>query len=238
MKRMFLGIVVCAVLILCSSGSTIGKLTVEYIDGDKVVYDETNGLYWYPYLTDTIQMTRDEQQVYMVLLNCRAYANIIDWKFATLDQMSGLKDSMAEVAQHLEWLPMGPPGGPSTPRLVWPVDDPTVDQFFTPTGVITFPPVFGNMPIQIYNGRTADWWGLRRDPDDTIEVRFGEAADHFWVHSMRTPGQFATLMYNYDQHYIPDDDTMHDIFGGVECGAWLVSERGPWNSWFDFDWWW
>jgi hypothetical protein len=45
-------------------------------------------------------------------------------------------------------------------------------------------------------------------------------------------------MYNYDQHYIPDDDTMHDIFGGVECGAWLVSERGPWNSWFDFDWWW
>lgn len=252
MNRIISSVTLCAVLILCTSGAATGELSVKWIGGDKVVYDETNDTYWYPLLTKMTRLTRAEQQCYIECeLNAKAYGLIIDWQLASLEQTNKLKDSIAEVGSGFEWMMIEPgPPGPSTPRLVWPVDDPTVDQFFTPTDVITLQSFFGEMPIQVFNGRTDDGWGLRRDRDMSVDIRKGEAADHFMVHSFKTPGEFATLMYNYDQHYLEDDARTHAfefLPAGeyLECGAWVVSERGPmvceppsfdWGFSWDVDW--
>lgn len=232
MKKILSSVTLCAVLILFSSSAAMAELTVKYIGGDKVVYDETNNTYWYPHLRAMIRMTRAQQQRFINQLNFYVYGQIIDWKFASLEQTNDLKDSIAEVGSGFEWMIIEPgPPGPSTPRLVWPIY-PTVDQFFTTTDVITLQSFLGEMPIQVFNGRTNDGWGLRRDRDMTVDIRKGEAADHFMVHSLKTPGEFATLMYNYDQHYLEDDAITHAfefLPAGeyLECGAWVVSEMGP-----------
>jgi len=36
---------------------------------------------------------------------------------------------------------------------------------------------------------------------------------------------FLTMMFNEDQHYLPDDATSHPMIGGI--GAWVVSEIAP-----------
>ena len=185
------------------SGGMGTDLFLTEIGGDEVVYDGNNGVFWYPHLLEMIRMTRDEQQGFIDNLNADAYGKRTDWHFATLDQVFSLKCSFDEMGQYSQWF--GPPG-PSTPQAVWPVR--YVDQFFPPTEVK--PTAMGGMIMQIYNGRTADDWGLRRDPDNTTAVRFGEGADHFVANPMATPGEFATLVHNYDQHYMADDATIID----------------------------
>jgi len=195
------------------------------IGGDKVVYDGRTGIFWYPHLLDMIRMTRAEQQVFIDNLNAIAYGKRTDWRFATLDETNSLKDTFAKMGHFFQWT--GPPG-PSTPRMVWPVY--YVNQFFPPTDVLPIP-LMGGMIIEVYNGRTADDWGLRRDPDNSTAVRFGEAADHFVAQSAFTPGEFATLTYNYDQHYVADDaiimDSMRWFFGDLEVSAWVMSDANP-----------
>jgi hypothetical protein len=41
-----------------------------------------------------------------------------------------------------------------------------------------------------------------------------------------TPGQFATMTWNYDTHYLPDDATTRMGFPGP-FGAWIVSTTTP-----------
>ncbi len=54
----------------------------------------------------------------------------------------------------------------------------------------------------------------------------GEADDHFVTTEYKTPGEFATMTWNYDQHYLPDDATTREGFPGP-FGAWIVSETTP-----------
>ena len=71
MRKMFLTFTLCAVLVLCISNAATAGLTNMCIGGERVVYDYTNGLYWYPYLTDMLDMTRAEQECFINhQLNC------------------------------------------------------------------------------------------------------------------------------------------------------------------------
>lgn len=233
-----LSVTLCATLILCNGGTAMAAPTpalfVIEIGVDKVVYDETNGTYWYPHLPNMIQMTKAQQQDYIDQLNTDAYGGVTDWHFANYDQMMGLRESLAGMAPNLiEYeFPGTPPGTPrtvSSPFLAYPIHP---DQLFTPTAVITIPffgGVWETMPIQVFNGRVDDGWAWRRDgwtdPPD-VDWRYGEADDHFMVHSLMTTGDpYATMMFNADVHYLPDDATYNDMVGDV--GAWVVSETGP-----------
>jgi hypothetical protein len=233
----------CSAWVVSTKGpAEAAPLENQFYDSDRVVYDPANDLYWYPFLTDTVNMTRAEQEEFIVGLNAEGYANIKSWQMATYDQVQVLKDSLAGMGTtriEYEW-PWTPPGSPrqiGSPFLAWPVQ---VDQFFTPTAEANLPPqVFEGVPAQTYNGRTAGW-GWRNDgtpgqPDD-VDWRYGEADDHFGVLGYMTPGEFATMVFNYDQHYLPDDATVSLAVGGP-VGAWIVSEKRPplENQFYDGD---
>ena len=72
MRKIILSVMLFAGIILCLSGSASAGLTNIYISGNQVVYDYTNNLYWYPYLTDMLDMTRAEQEGFINQLNCQA----------------------------------------------------------------------------------------------------------------------------------------------------------------------
>ena len=232
MKKIFLIIPLFAALILTGSGVAMATdptpgLSIMETSGKKIVYDAKNFKYWYRDLTDMVGMTKAQQQAYIDQLNANAYAGKRNWHFANYDQMMGLRESLAGMAPNLiEYeFPGTPPGTPrtvSSPFLAWPVHP---DQFFTPTAVITFGGAWETMPIEVFNGRV-DGWALRRDgwtdPPD-VDWRYGEADDHFMVHSLMTPGDpYATMMFNADVHYLPDDATYHAMLGDV--GAWVVAD--------------
>jgi len=235
MKKIFLIIPLFAALILTGSGVAMATdptpgLSIMETSGKKIVYDAKNFKYWYRDLTDMVGMTKAQQQAYIDQLNATAYAGKRNWHFANYDQMMGLRESLAGMAPNLiEYeFPGTPPGTPrtvSSPFLAWPIHP---DQFFTPTAVITLPSFGGaweTMPIEVFNGRV-DGWALRRDgwtdPPD-VDWRYGEADDHFMVHSLMTPGDpYATMMFNADVHYLPDDATYHAMLGDV--GAWVVAD--------------
>ncbi len=222
----------CGAWIISENGPRRGDLENQYYNGQRIVYDPVNELFWYPILTDTVDMTRAEQEAFIDGLNAAGYARVSDWMMATYDQVEALKDALAGMGterNEYEW-PWTPPGSPrhiGSPFLAWPIQ---VDQFFTPTDEGNLPPqVFDGALAQTFNGRTAGW-GWRNDgtagqPDD-VDWREGEADDHFGVFGYKTPGEFATMIFNYDQHYLPDDATVSLAVGGP-VGAWIVSKEGP-----------
>ncbi len=233
MKKLFSGITLCAVLVLCLGGPASAALINEWYGGDRVVHDTTNGTYWYPHLTNTTGRTRAEQTDYIAGMNARAYGNRTDWAWATYDQTSELKWSLANMAKGdiLPWQF----GAPLEPQL----DNRTVSspylaarvysrKFFTATGQANLGFIFGvdEYWADVYNGRTADdALGWRRNDDGTVTLELGDADDHWMAVDLLTPGRNDTMMFNFDQHYRPDDATDMPLTGGI--GEWVVSTRRP-----------
>jgi len=233
MKKLLLAIAVCA-MIVSVSAPTEAALTNIWVRGQQVVYDCTNGTYWYPYLTNTMGMNRDEQSGFIAGMNACGYGNIKSWEMADYDQMKGLRASFSSMAANvIEFTFPGTEGLPrdvSSPYLAWSVH---ADQYFTPTNLTTIPPLFGDVLLQVFNGRIADCWAWRNNGDGNPATwSEGEADDHFVVHSFMTPGEYATMTFNYDVHYLQDDDTYQDmpLPGGFvvgPVGAWIVSTTQP-----------
>jgi hypothetical protein len=234
--KLVINIFLCMALILSTctvatanpAPSKMPMLIIE-IGGEKVVYEVINSQFWYPYLTDMVNMTRAEQQAFINQLNTDAYGGITDWHFASWHQTTGLKFSLARMATDtvLPW-DFGAPLEPqledrtvSSPYLAWEVYS---DEFFTFTGFREAPSYSGGSDCRVYNGRTADnAWGWRRNEDRSVTWEQGDADDHWMAHSLATgmDDDFATMMFNKDQHYLADDER------DPESGAWVVSETGP-----------
>ena len=233
MKKLLLVVVVCATI----AGASVparAAVTNVYVGGDRVVYDKANGSYWYPYLTDTLDMTRAGQEGFIAGINAGSYGGITDWKMATWTQVQDLKDSLAgmgtKITEHeWPWTPAGTPRSVASPFLAWPVQ---VDEFFTPTAVwsqdmLMMPmDILGGGDIMFFNGRLT---GLTMRSDSPLEAPAwadGEADDHFVTTEFRTPKKFATMTWNYDTHYLSDDATTREGFPGP-FGAWIVSDTQP-----------
>jgi hypothetical protein len=77
-----------------------------------------------------------------------------------------------------------------------------------------------------FNGRVAGWGWRSNSPLEPPVWAYGEADDHFVTTEFKTPGQFATMTWNYDTHYLPDDATTREGFPGP-FGAWIVSTTNP-----------
>jgi hypothetical protein len=233
-KKLVFTVTLFAVLVLCVSSPATAALTNIYIGGQRVVYDCTNDLYWYPDLTNTVGMTRAGQEGFIAGMNACSYGGIKSWEMADYDQLIGLRESLCSMADNVvEFTFPGTEGLPrdvSSPYLAWSVH---ADQFFTPTNLTTIPPLFGDVPLQVFNGRIADCWAWRNNGDgNPATLSKGEADDHFVVHSYMTPGEYATMTFNYDVHYLQDDDTYQDMTlpGGFivgDVGTWIVSEVRP-----------
>jgi hypothetical protein len=238
MKKAVVGIALCAALIFCMSGPAAATLINVNVGGERVVYDTLNDLYWYPILTDFTGMTRAEQEA---AIDSLVYAGSSDWQMATWVETSTLKYSLAEMAtvdiMPTEFWCLGTESLDNrtvqSPYLAWEVYP---DQFFTPTMIIPGdapPPPGYDLPYMgdtlMFNGRTADdAWGWRSLGDGSAAVwAQGDADDHFVAHSFMTglDNDFATMMFNYDQHYLPDDYTISPFAG--PSGAWAVTTQVP-----------
>ena len=90
MKKALLVLGVCAMVLSAGAPAKAG-LTNLWIGGDRVVYDNTNDLYWYPYLTDTTGMVRAQQEGFITGMNGCGYAGIKSWEMADYDQLVGLR---------------------------------------------------------------------------------------------------------------------------------------------------
>jgi hypothetical protein len=237
MKRILFSFVLCAI-VLSISASANAALTNIMVGDQRVVYDCTNGTYWYPLLTNMVDMNRAEQLAYIDGLNASHYGGICDWQMATWCQTTALKFSLARMATECllptEW---GADFGTlvcqnrtvTSPYLAWEVNS---HQFFTPTALMPDNPgrpgLFGPLgDVYLFNGRTTGW-GWRNDgipgapqPGD-IKWAYGEADDHWVAHAYMTgDDDFLTMMFNKDQHYLADD--VRD----PTSGAWAVSTSGP-----------
>ena len=237
MRKILLAIVIGAT-ILCVSIPAGAAVTNIYAGGGRVVYDSKNDAYWYPILTDMVDMNRAEQAAFIDGLNTAGYGKISTWEMATWKQTTALKFSLASMAtERLLPTAFGPDFGTpvlknrtvTSPFLAWEVNS---HQFFTPTALMPdnqgapglFPPL-GD--VYMFNGRTTGW-GWRNDgipgapaPGD-LGWRYGEADDHWVAHSFMTlDGDGLTMMFNKDQHYRPDEDRLPNL------GAWAVSTSGP-----------
>ena len=239
MKKELVGIVLCVILILCLCSPVSAGVTNQWYGKDRVVYDQTNDLYWYPYLTNTVGMTRAEQNGYIAALNAHSYGDRKSWQMATSEQTQDLKDSLANMGTRVNhewpWTPQGSDRHEGSPFLAWPV---RVDKFFTPTSVMAQPlsnvpmEILDGLTMQVFNGRTTGEWYRTDVPTTPYTWEDGEADDHFVVTWYRTHGKYATMTFNYDVHYLPDDATDRlDEFGNSvfpgPFGAWIVSDMQP-----------
>lgn len=232
MRKILLAVVIGA-MILSVSVPARAAVTNIYASGDRVVYDSTNNLYWYPYLTDTLDMTRAGQEGFIAGINAAGYANIKSWQMATSEQTWALKESLADMGKRVEytwpWVPAGTPRDMGSPFLAWCIQ---VDKFFTPTSIATqplmpgMPPIIGGGPMQVFNGRTTGAWWRSDVPTEPYYWADGEADDHFVVSEFMTPGHYGTMTFNVDVHLLADDATTRDGFPGP-FGAWVVSTVSP-----------
>jgi len=230
MKTLLPYVVLGVLLTLCVGAPVSGRVANVSIGGDDVVYDDANMLLWYPRLTDTLYMTRAQQETFIAdELNADGYAGLTGWRMATSEQTQWLKVSLAGIGETLveytwPWTLPGTPRDMGSPFLAYRVP---VEEFFTPTSVATqplmpgMPPILDGLPMQVFNGRTTGWWWRTDVPTTPYYWADGEADDHFVVSEYMTPGEFATMTYNYDVHYLSDDATTRDAFPGP-FGAWIV----------------
>ena len=237
MKKLLLVIAVCAVILGVSAPAN-AALTNLQANCERIVYDCANGTYWYPFLTDSVNKTRAEQEDFIAGLNAAGYGGISDWQMATFTQTTDLKFSLASMGCHFMPTEWGDDFGTpvplvdrtvTSPYLAWKVNS---HQFFTPTLLMPdnqgapglFPPL-GD--VYMFNGRTTGW-GWRNDgipgapqPGD-LNWSDGEADDHWVSHNFMTcDGDFLTMMFNGDQHYLADD--VRD----PTSGTWIVSQTRP-----------
>ncbi len=234
MKKLLAGITLCVMLVLCLGNPVSAGVINRWYDGDRVVYDNMNDLYWYPYLTNTVGMTRAEQTGYITAMNAHSYGGRKTWEMATSKQTQALKDSLAAMGKRVEhewpWTPSDAPRHEGSPFLAWPI---RIDKLFTPTSVMTQPlpnvpmAILDGLPMQVFNGRTTGKWWRTDVPTTPYTWEDGEADDHFVVTAYKTAGKYATMTFNYDVHYLPDDATTRgDDFPGP-FGAWIVSGSQP-----------
>jgi hypothetical protein len=242
MKKTFLCAVLCGVLVLGMGGSAMAAL-INFMGGhgDRVVYDDLNDLYWYPYLTDFSGMTRAQQEAAIDTLE---YAGSRDWRMATYEDTTLLKVSLAEnAANNIEWnfahLALPDPIVPDdpanertlgSPYLAWPLD---ATEFFTPT--ITEPIMVFGVPAIFFNGRyDGPGWvnpGVVGEP--VIWDTTNTGSDHWASWNLATPdapdGKYLTMVYNYDGHLVADDALNYNLMGmgNIGLGAWAVSETAP-----------
>ena len=209
-----------------------------------LVYDVTNKTWWYPDLMALSKMTRKEQNQAIDKLNAEKYGNISEWHLASWEQMTEMKYSLADMAKvknRLPWdfsnLGLSNPLVPdrtlddrtlSSPKLAWEVEP---QHFFTPTQNPGFK-LFGKIPALTFNGRTDTGYGWRRNNDGSVTWSKGEADDHWMVLELAHPGQFDTMLFNDDLHYLADDAKEHGfVVPGLtdlgQVGAWVASQTRP-----------
>ena len=234
-KKLLFAVAVFA-MILSVSVPAIAAVTNTYVGGQRVVYDTTNDLYWYPYLTDTLGMTRAGQEGFIAGINTASYGGIDTWQVDTWQQAQDLKDSLAGMGSHVvehawPFVPPTAPRNPGSPFLAWCIQ---VDKFFTPTSTFEQPfnppilptDILGGETMKVFNGRITGW-GWRTDAPGTPPTwEFGGADDHFVTSAYKTPGHFGTMTFNYDAHSLPDDAIGRSAFPGP-VGTWIVSEASP-----------
>jgi hypothetical protein len=201
----------------------------------RVVYDYTNNLYWYPLLNhpDLLNKTRSDQEIFIDGLNATGYGGISTWQMASSKQTQDLKDSLADMGKRVEytwpWVDPQAERDMGSPFLAWCIP---VEKYFTPTSIATqplmpgMPPIIGGGPMQVYNGRTTGEWWRTDVPTTPYYLADGEADDHFVVSEFMTPGHYGTMTFNYDVHYLADNATSRVGFPGP-FGAWIVSTTRP-----------
>jgi hypothetical protein len=229
MKKAFLFLVLCVVLIFVFSSNVSALLVNQTVGADRVVYDTLNDLYWYPVLTDFTDMTRDQQ---LEAIDGLAYAGSDDWRMATWFETSVLKISLASMAT-VDVVPtdFGDFPNPSydnrtwdSPYCAWDVDSAA---FFTPTGKFDFGAIgLDDVIADVFNGRTAGWGVTNTGPDGfwgDLEWVADSADDH-WVSSsyINEGDENLTMTFNFDQHFRNDNATSMWM-GGV--GAWAVTNN-------------
>jgi hypothetical protein len=229
MRKVLLGLILCTALILGISGSASAVLCNNFVEGDRVVYDTYNDLYWYPILTDFTGMTRSQQEV---AIDDLFYAGTGDWRMATWTETSILKLSLAGMAT-VEVRPTDFSVFPDpsyanrtldSPYCAWDVDSAA---FFTPTGEFDFGAIgLDDVIADVFNGRTTGWGVTNTGPDGfwgDLEWVEGSADDH-WVSSsyINEGDENLTMTFNFDQH-LRDDDATSMWMGGI--GAWVVTEN-------------
>ena len=118
MKRLFITVMLCVVVILCTNSPATAKLFLVEVDGDKIVVDfyvEAEQLWqvdlppdyaahdygfkiWYPHLADAFDMDLSEQLEWIEYLN---YAGIRDWRIGYYWDTVPLKASCSQRCFHL-----------------------------------------------------------------------------------------------------------------------------------------
>ena len=217
MKRMLTTVMLCATIVSLAGSTAMATLSVQWIDGDKVVYDATNRTYWYPLLNNMIQMTKNQQLCFIGQeLNAKAYGNIADWHFATLEQVTKMCLSMAEGATPVG---MGPVGTES----FFPVDPLA---FFEATNY--YPPT-PSAPV-VFAGRTTNETAPRENVDGVISESWAEGEYH-----VRYTPETQVIVFGYNVHWVADIlltaplplEFPAPMDTEFECSAWVVSQMGP-----------
>ena len=242
-KVLSLSVTLCAALILCMSGTAMAALYNQWYDGDRVVYDGLNDLYWYPTLTDFSAMTRAQQNT---AINNLDYGGSSHWRMATYDEATQLKFSLAEMAENfIEWdfshlevypdAPLTPDPTPcdrtlASPYLAWELE---AQQYFTPT--TTEPLVVFGLPSIVFNGRYhgGGWVNIGEFGADEFAWNENTGSDHWGMWNLATPSApedlYLTMIFNQDAHAVEDDALDFNLFGmgNLGLGAWAVSETCP-----------
>ena len=229
MKKTLLAFAVYMMILGVSTPANAALTTLQVASCQPVVYDMTNGTYWYPLMTNMTGMTKAQQQCYINQLNCQGYGGISDWNFATMQQVIDMAFSVAEGAPPAG---MGPPGAESFLGV-----NPTV--YFEPTGYI---PDFVAAPVVI-TGRTIDEWTANELPDGSVVNWYGEGEYHIpvMIGDPLDPTD-DVMIFDYDVNWVADNTPWaplplgYPIFGPpgytyenvlFECSAWVVSETRP-----------
>ena len=228
MKRFLLGMFICLLFSLSVASVSTATLFNKYYEGDRVVYDDMNDLYWYPILTDFINMTRAEQ---VEAIENLTYAGTDNWRMATATETTAQKFSLAEMATTVIptcWAHYGEPTGDdeirtlSSPNLAYGV---APADFFTPTKSLPEGAFWsGGTPAYVFNGRTTGWGWTNTGPNGfggELELLYAKGDDHFVAHSLRSDIPYRTMTYNYDLHLRGDEETLNPVMG--EIGAWVVT---------------
>jgi hypothetical protein len=281
MKKIFFIVSLCAALILCTSGTAMAKLFIVKIDGQRVVVDfyvaseqawqfsvagdpgwwpglaphPYDFKVWYPYLSDTFDMTLAEQLEWIEDLK---YAGIDDWRIGYFWDTTPMKASLfggltlggvnlSFINTYIYFPPTA--CGPSRMEMIsgFPYGCMTLGRTGNEDGAVTGalinpmdlcmcppPPKPPNeryltegVPVRL-GGFFPGYWTL--DPS--------EAQDH-WMNFYEygapydTDSNPVTIWYNDDLNYNTDDDTiglMSPIIeetGEQPIGAWTVTESIP-----------
>jgi len=230
--KLFLSITLCAAFFLGISGTATAALFNQTYSGDRVVYDTLNDLYWYPILTDFTGMTRAQQEA---AIDSLVYAGSSDWQMATWCETTTLKVSLSEMATEdvmptefaffgVEDTTLGD-RTVSSPWMAWEVDS---ANFFTSTGIFDMGMIgMEGAYAAVFNGRTADdAWGWRAPAfGEPVVWALGDADDH-WVSLPLMDRGLETMIFNFDQHLLLDDETVNHL-GMGDVGAWAVTRSAP-----------